>query len=188
MKVLILQGGAKKKGNTAKVLGWVEEELTSKGHEVETVYLHSYTVKGCMGCGKCKDVSDEIGCVQKDDAPEILGKMIQAQAVVFSSPLYFWGVNAQLKAIIDRTYSLYTNANTPEHASLIEGQRQALLVTGAGPWDNNAEGAFTAFGRMQKYHKAIHAGELFVGGCTNPADMDPSVKDRAVEFAGKLTD
>ncbi|WP_022666709.1 flavodoxin family protein [Desulfospira joergensenii] len=187
MKVLLLQGGAKKKGNTAKVLGWVEEELKSSGHEVETVYLHSKTLKGCMGCAKCKDIPDKIGCAQKDDAPEILGKMIHAQAVVFSSPLYFWGVNAQLKAVIDRTYSLYTNANTPDHASLVEGQRQALLVTGAGPWDNNAEGAFTAFGRMQKYHKAVHAGELFVGGCTTPAAMDSSVKERAVEFARKLT-
>lgn len=187
MKVLLLQGGARKKGNTATILNWVEEELISSGHEVETLYLHSYTVKGCMGCARCKDVPDKIGCVQKDDAPKILEKMIQADAVVFSSPLYFWGVNAQLKAVIDRTYSLYTYANTPDHVSLIEGQRQALLVTGAGPWDNNAEGAFTAFGRMQKYHKAVHAGELYVGGCTTPADMDPSVKDRALAFARKLT-
>ena len=186
MNVLLLQGGAKKNGNTAKVLEWVKEELIGLGHDVETVYLHSKNLKGCMGCAKCKEIKDAPGCVQKDDMPEIMEKMVKAQAVVFSSPLYFWGVNAQLKSVIDRTYSLY--ATTPEHISLVEGQRQGLLMTGAGPYDNNAGEAFTAFGRMQKYHKSINAAELFVGGCSTPDQMDASVKDQACEFARKLTE
>ena len=187
MNVLLLQGGAKKKGNTAKVLEWVTNELIRLGHSVETVYLHSKNLKGCMGCGKCKETEETPGCIQKDDMPDILDKMTQSDAVVFSSPLYFWGVNAQLKAVIDRTFSLYTNANTPEQASLVEGQRQALLMTGGGPFDNNAAEAFTAFGRMQKYHKAVHAGQLFVGGCSTPENLDDSIQSQAVEFARTLT-
>ena len=109
-----------------------------------------------------------------------------AGAVVFASPLYFWGVNAQLKAVIDRTYSLYTGYHQPDHASLVDGQRQALLMTGAGPWDNNAEAAFTAFSRIQKPHKSVHPGDLFLGGCTTPAEMDDQVKTKVIEFARKL--
>ncbi|MEZ4551701.1 MAG: hypothetical protein R2874_14845 [Desulfobacterales bacterium] len=45
MNILLLQGGAKKNGNTAKVLGWVKGELTGLGHDVETVYLHSKNLK-----------------------------------------------------------------------------------------------------------------------------------------------
>jgi multimeric flavodoxin WrbA len=186
MKILCLQGSARKKGNTAKVLGFVEEELKEMGHEVESIYLTAKELKGCLGCAKCKDKPDQVGCVQKDDIPEILGKMVKAQAVVFASPLYFWGVTAQLKAVIDRTYSLYTQYHQPDHASLVEGQRQALLMTGGGPWDNNAEAAFTAFSRVQNPHKAVNAGELFVGNCTTPADLGEDVKSRAVEFARKL--
>jgi len=186
MKILLLQGGARKKGNTAKVLEWVNEELTGLGHDVETVYLHSKNLKGCMGCAKCKQTTDAPGCIQKDDMSEIMEKMTRARAVVFSSPLYFWGVNAQLKSVIDRTYSLYTTA--PEHISLVEGQRQGLLITGGGPFDNNAAEAFTAFGRMQKYHKAVNAAELFVGGCSTPDQLDPAVEVQARGFARKLTD
>lgn len=186
MKVLCLQGSARKKGNTAKVLGWVEEELKRCGHEVETVYLTAKDLNGCTGCARCKEVPDGIGCAQKDDIPEILGQMVHADAVVFASPLYFWGVTAQIKAVIDRTYSLYTRYHEPGHASLIEGQRHALLVTGGGPWDNNAEAAFTAFARMQKPHKTIHAGELYVGGCTIPAALGEETRVRAAEFAGRL--
>lgn len=187
MKVLTLQGSARKKGNTAKALGWVEEALAAQGHEVESIYLHARHLKGCMGCAKCKETPDGVACVQKDDVPEILGQMVKSQLVVFASPLYFWGVTAQLKAVIDRTYSLYTRYHEPGHASLLEGQRQALLMTGAGPWDNNAEAAFTAFGRMQKPHKAIHAGQLYIGGCTTPADMGEEIQAQAVEFARTIT-
>jgi len=186
MKVTILQGSARKKGNTARVLTWVEEELIGLGHEVDSIYLHSKNLKGCLGCAKCKEKPDTIGCVQKDDVPEILGKMIDSQLIIFSSPLYFWGFSAQIKAVIDRTYSLYTNYNLPDHASLIDGRRQALIATGAGPYDDNAEGMVTAFGRMQKYHKAINAGELFIDSCTTPDALDDSVQQKAIEFARKI--
>jgi len=186
MNVTILQGSARKKGNTARVLTWVEEELLNLGHKVDKIYLHPKNKKGCMGCGKCKEKTDTIGCVQKDDVPEVLEKMIDSQLVIFSSPLYFWGFSAQIKAVIDRTYSLYTNANLPDHASLIDGQRQALIATGAGPYDDNAEGMVNAFGRMQKYHKAINAGELFIGSCTTPDVLGDSVQKKAVEFARKI--
>lgn len=186
MKILCLQGSARTKGNTAHVLGWVKEELTRLGHQVETVHLGKKNLNGCMGCAACKDRPDQVGCRQKDDIPEILGKMVAARAVVFASPLYFWGVTAQLKAVIDRTYSLYTRYHAPGHASLVEGQRQALLVTGGGPWDNNAGEAFTAFSRIQKPHRAIHAGELYVGNCTTPAALGQGVKQQAVEFAHNL--
>ncbi len=186
MKIIGLQGSARKKGNTAKAMNWVAEELTGLGHEMEIIYLTAKDLRGCLGCGACKKTPDQIGCIQKDDIPEILGKMVNAQAVIFASPLYFWGVTAQLKAVIDRTYSLYTGYHQPDHASLVDGQRQALLMTGGGPWDNNAEAAFTAFSRIQKPHKSVHPGDLFLGNCTSPAEMDDRVKPRVIEFARKL--
>ncbi|MBF0231741.1 MAG: flavodoxin family protein [Desulfamplus sp.] len=187
MKVIALQGSPKKKGNTATVLSFVEEELLSLGHEFESIYLNSKNIKGCLACGKCKEKPDTVGCVQKDDAPEILDKMVAADLVIFASPLYFWGVTAQLKAIIDRTYSFYVNFHQPGHASIVKGQRQALLVTGGGPYDNNAEPVFTAFGRLQNPHMAVNAGEMFIGLCSTPENMDETVKEKAVAFARKIS-
>ena len=142
MKIITLQGSPRKKGNTATVLSWVEQELIALDHEVESIFLSTKNLKGCLACGKCKEKPDTVGCIQKDDIPEILEKMIQAELVIFASPLYFWGVSAQLKTVIDRTYSLYVDYHQPGHTSLVDGQRQALLVTGAGPYENNAEAAF----------------------------------------------
>lgn len=186
MKVVILEGSARKKGNTARVLTWVEEELQALDHDVERIYLHSKNLNGCMGCGKCKEKPEPTGCIQKDDMPEIMEKMIDSQLTIFSSPLYFWGFSAQIKTVIDRTYSLYTHANQPGHASLVDGQRQALIATGAGGFDENAEGMIDAFKRMQKYHKTVNAGTLFIGSCTTPDAMDDAIRHQAVEFAGKI--
>ena len=186
MKIITLQGSPRKKGNTAKVLSWVEEELIALDHDVESIFLNTKKLKGCLACGKCKEKPDTVGCIQKDDIPEIMEKMTKAELVIFASPLYFWGVSAQLKTVIDRTYSLYVDYHQPGHASLVDGQRQAMLVTGAGPYENNVEATFTAFGRMQNPHKAVNAGELFIGSCSTPDKLDDSIKDKAVAFAHKI--
>lgn len=199
MKIIALQGSPRKKGNTATILGWVEDELKSMGHDVESIYLNSRNIHGCLACGKCKEkskrrdelngknISDMVGCIQDDYAPVILEKMVNAQLVIFASPLYFWGFTSQIKALIDRTYSLYINYHMPDHTSLVEGQRQALLMTGGGTYDNNAEAVFTAFNRMQNPHKAINAGELFIGKCSTPEMLDSSAREQAVKFARTIT-
>ena len=51
MKIILLQGSARKKGTTARVLAWVEKELIDLGHDVDSIYLHSKNLKGCLGCG-----------------------------------------------------------------------------------------------------------------------------------------
>ena len=186
MNILMLQGGARKTGNTAHVLALVEAQLRKKGHQVSTIYLHGKNLNGCMGCLACKKKPDEIGCVQKDDVLPILEEMLKSDAIVFSSPLYFWGVNAQLKAVIDRMFSLYTGMGRPEHNSLLAGKKQALLMTGGGPQDNNAELAFTAFARMTPYLKTTLAGELFVGNCTTPENMGLAVHEEVTRFVQAL--
>lgn len=180
MKVLMLQGGVRKKGNTASVLNLVDAELKKRGHEVRTISLYGKNLNGCLGCGAFKKKPEEIGCVQQDDVIPILEEMLVSDAILFSSPLYFWGVNAQLKTVIDRMYSLYTGMYTPGHTSLLAGKKQALLMTG-GEYENNAECAFIAFQRMTPYLKTTLAGELFVGSCTRPEHMDQQAVQQQVQ-------
>jgi len=186
MKVVTLLGSARKKGNTARVLGWVEEELKALGHEVERIELGNKEIKGCLGCAKCKETPDAIACIQKDDAEGVFETMIDADVTLFTSPAYFWGFTAQIKALMDRSWSLVTGYHTPDHASLLDGHKQALLVTGGGQYDNNVEPLFTAFGRLQNFYKGVNAGELFVGGCTIDGTMPEDAKERAVAFARNM--
>lgn len=186
MQITTLLGSAKKKGNTATVLGWVEEELQSLGHDVERIYLNNKSIRGCLGCAKCRENPNEIACVQNDDAVEIMEQMISSEVVLFASPIYFWGFSAQIKALIDRGYSLVTNYHKPGHTSLMEGKRIGLLVTGAGSYEENAEGMFTAFDRIVDFLLARKSGELYVGECSVPAELSEEVKNKALELARSL--
>ncbi|WP_027185366.1 flavodoxin family protein [Desulfovibrio inopinatus] len=183
MTILTLLGSARPKSNTATILGWVEDELKSQGHTVERINVTRKTIGGCIGCAKCREKAEEIGCIQNDDAIEIMEKMIAADCVLFASPVYFWGFTAQLKALIDRTYSLVVNYHTPNHASLMEGKNIALLATGGGQFENNADGMFTAFDRLSGYLLTKKAAELFVGGCSTPDALPDGTQERAIELA-----
>ncbi len=186
MQITTLLGSAKKKGNTATVLGWVEKELESMGHDVERIYLNNKSIRGCLGCAKCRENPDEIACVQKDDTIDILGKMISSKVVLLASPIYFWSFSAQIKALIDRCYSLVTNYHKPGHTSLMEGKHIGLLVTGADAYEENAEGLFTAFDRIVDFLMARKSGELYVGKCSAPAELSEEVKNKALKLARSL--
>ena len=186
MRIITILGSARKQGNTATVLGWVEAELENLGHSAERIYLNNKAIGGCLGCGKCKEKSDQINCVQKDDAIEIMETMIASDAVIYSSPVYFWGFTAQIKRLIDRGYALVTNYHQPGHTSLMKGKPLGLLVTGADAYENNAEGLFDAFDRIADFLLAPNVGELYVGGCTVPAELPESVRDQAKALARSL--
>jgi multimeric flavodoxin WrbA len=187
MQIATLLGSAKKKGNTSTVLGWVEEDLKSRGHDVERIYLNNKSIRGCLGCAKCRENPDEIACVQKDDAIAIMEQMISSEAVLFASPIYFWGFSAQIKTLIDRSYSLVTNYHKPGHTSLMEGKRIGLLVTGADAYEDNAEGMFTAFDRIVDFLLAKKSGALYVGECSVPSELSEEVKEKALELSRTFT-
>jgi multimeric flavodoxin WrbA len=187
MNVLSIFGGHRKKGNTITILGWVEERLRDLGHEIERINLSTKKVTGCVGCFKCKDNMDEPGCVLKDDGAFIINRMIANDVVLYSSPLYYWGFTALMKAFIDRCHCLYRGeCGSPEHTSFVEGQRKALIVTAADPFENNAEQILTVFQRSLIYEKAHSAGEFLVCNCTTPDELDGEIKAQAIRFANQL--
>ena len=116
MQILTIMGSPRKKGNTAGVLDMVEQELSIR-HRVERLAITSVNVNGCLGCETCKKVTDRTGCVQKDDAASVFKKIMAADAVIYSSPLYCWDFPAQMKALIDRHFCLVTGAGTVSHRS-----------------------------------------------------------------------
>ena len=188
LKIITLLGSARKKGNTATVLGWVEEELRSLGHDVERIYLNNKSMGGCQGCAKCRENADEIVCIQNDDVIAIMEQMILSEVILFASPIYFWGFSSQIKTVIDRGYSLVTNYHKPGHTSLLEGKRIGLLVTGGGAYKDNAEAMFTAFDRIVDFFLAKKSGELYVGECSEPAALSGEFKKKAQKFARSMVE
>ena len=165
MKILTILGSPRKKGNTDKVLTMFEDNV-AENHDVERINITQYKVGGCLGCYTCKEKKDEPGCVQEDDALTILDKMIQADAIVYATPLYCWSFTSQIKPLIDRHFCLVSGEGTPDYDSLIAGKPAALLVTCAGPKGPKRAKAMTDVGLIPNGAVAVSNGKIVAVGPT----------------------
>ena len=103
MKIVILNGSPRANGNTEIMVTEFKRGAEEAGNEVVLINLRGKKISGCLGCEYCFSHDGE--CVQKDDMPEILKELDQADAVVFASPIYWFDITAQLKSVIDRMYA-----------------------------------------------------------------------------------
>ena len=103
-KIIILNGAARKNGNTTKLVEAFEDGAISAGNQVKNFYLDGMDIHSCKGCLKAgKDPKSP--CSQKDDMNQIYEEFEAADVVVFASPLYFWTITGTLKTVADRLYA-----------------------------------------------------------------------------------
>lgn len=102
MKVIAVNGSARKGGNTALLIEAALAPLRDAGHECTLIELAGKDIRGCTACAVCRQKAD--GCChgRKDDANEIIVELLAADAVILGSPTYFADVTAEMKALIDR--------------------------------------------------------------------------------------
>ena len=81
------------------------------GHRVEKIRVAEKKIGYCLGCYACQGTGV---CAIKDDMAEIIEKIIDVDVIVLSSPVYFYSIDAQLKALIDRTVARWTEVRDKE--------------------------------------------------------------------------
>ena len=103
MNILVLTGSPRKGSNT-DILAKAFTDGASINHSVEIVSVNDYKVNPCVGCNTCF-TREGNHCFQKDGMADIYDKMSNADMLVVVSPVYFYGISAQLKNIIDRCHT-----------------------------------------------------------------------------------
>ena len=121
MNILLLSGSPRKNGNTNALLAELAAGIAEAGrHIVQTVDVTRLNIRPCLGCDGCKRGGKV--CVQKDDSQGLMEQLRQADCIIFGTPVYWWGMTAQLKTAIDRLYA---------DSSVLKGKPVGLIVTGA---------------------------------------------------------
>ncbi len=110
-KILVLSGSPRKGGNSDLLCDEFVRGALEVGHEVEKIRVQEKKVACCMACYACKDTGI---CAIKDDMAEIMQKMIDCDVMVLASPVYFYSIDAQLKAVIDRSVCRWTEVKDKE--------------------------------------------------------------------------
>ena len=102
--IIILNGAARKNGNTRKLIQSFSDGARSVGHHIQEFYLDGMNIHSCKGCLRAGRDSKS-PCSQKDDMDKIYLAFSDCDVVVFASPVYFWTVTGTLKTAADRLYA-----------------------------------------------------------------------------------
>jgi multimeric flavodoxin WrbA len=102
MKVVALNGSARKDGNTAIIINLVFDELKKEGIETELIQLAGNPIAGCIACYKCFKNKNRRCSVEKDMLNDIIEKMLEADGIILGSPTYFSDVSSGMRAFIER--------------------------------------------------------------------------------------
>lgn len=188
-KILIIGGSPRKSGNTATVAGWVAEGAKFAGASVKIVDAArlKYKIAGCCSCYGCQ-VSQQFRCVILDETTDVVASFPEYDVVVFASPVYFFGLSAQIKMLIDRMFSLFKFSDGKTIHKL-QKVNFALISTCGGDLDDSGIALVD-----DTIKKIVH----FIGK-THQSLLIPSlppaleqiakredVKEKAVEFGKKL--
>ena len=164
MNILILSGSPRKGGNTDLLVEAFVKGASQK-HHVEVVSVHDYKINPCLGCNACFKKTDNT-CVQKDDMPLVYKKMKEADMLVVASPVYFYGLSAQLKAVIDRCHNPIRDT--------FHIRKMALLLVGAATLPELFDSILTQYQLCLYFFKLKDAGRVLVRGTKDKGDIKNS--------------
>lgn len=156
-KVLILSGSPRKSGNSDLLCDEFMRGAVENGNEVEKIRVAEKKIGYCRACYYCRQSNGV--CAIKDDMAEVLQKMIDADVIVLASPIYFYSIDAQLKAFIDRTVARWLEVRDKEfyyiatmadesltsadttiacfrgYADCVKGAKEMGIICGAGVYE-----------------------------------------------------
>ena len=111
-KVLIISGSPRRGGNSDTLCDRFQQGALDAGNTAEKVFICDYTINYCLACGVC--YGNKAPCVHKDDMTSIIEKMLVADVIVMSTPVYFYAMSGQLKTMIDRTIGRFMEFRNKE--------------------------------------------------------------------------
>ena len=125
-KVLILSSSPRKRGNSQMLCEQFAKGATEAGNSVQIIRLANKKIGFCRACDHC--MKHDGVCILKDDMAEILRLYQEADVLVLATPVYFYGITAQMKTFIDRTYPIWQNLGTKEVYYIISAGLDEKIV------------------------------------------------------------
>ena len=153
MKILVITGSPRKNGNSATLADHFIKGAKEAGHEVVRFDAAFKKVHPCIACNSC---GMDGPCVFKDDFEFVREHIVNADCVVFATPMYYFGISAQLKAVIDRFYAINGSIHVPKKA--------VLLMTYANTAASEAVPIKSHYEVLLKYLGWTDAGQIIAPG------------------------
>ena len=166
MKVLILTGSPHTHGTTSLLADEVLNGAKEAGHEVVRFDTAKLDIHPCLGCDYCRKNDGQ--CIYDDDMTQIYPHLLDADVIVLVTPVYYFGLTAQLKRTIDRFYSV--------NSILLETPKRMLLVAACGDKEEWAiEPLVEHYKAICRYLHWQEGGTVLAIGAYTRSDVEGSV-------------
>lgn len=172
-KVVIISGSPRKGGNSETLDAEFARGAAEAGHEVELVRLAGLRIGSCRACYACRKRGR---CVQDDDGDGLLAKMLAADVIVLSTPVYFYSMSGLMKNAIDRTLPRYTE---------LAGKKSYFIATAAAGRAAMARTVDALRGFTDCIAGAEVAGEIYGEGAWERGEVDGTPAMREAYEAGR---
>mgnify|MGYP005833892213 CR=1 FL=1 len=188
MKVLGIFSSPRRGGNTELLLEEALKGAEKEGAELERIYLSDLSITPCKECHGC----DHTGkCVILDDMEKIYPKLLEAEVIILASPIFFYGVTAWAKALIDRSQAFWARKYLLKDPSLgKEGKKRKgfFISVGATKGQKVFEGAILTVKYFFDVLNAEYVGELLFKGVEAKGDIlkHPEALQQAFEAGRKI--
>src|SRR4030043_986596 len=189
MKVLGIFASPRKGGNTELLLEELLKGAEKEGASVERLYLSNFSITPCKECHGCDNTGS---CVILDDMEKIYPKLLEADAVILASPIFFYGVTAWAKALIDRSQALWARKYLLKDPSFgREGKkRKGLFISvGATKGQKVFQGSILTVKYFFDVLNAKYVGQLLFKGVEAKGDIlkHPEALHQAFEAGRRLS-
>ncbi|WP_294016983.1 flavodoxin family protein [uncultured Treponema sp.] len=160
-RILVLNGSVRRGGNT-ELLVQSFAEGARKNNSVEIVSMADFKVNPCIGCNSCFN-REENDCSQNDDMTKVYEKLKSTDILVIASPVYFYGISAQLKAMIDRLHTPMRNS--------FPIKKLALILVGAASLPEMFDAIKVQYRLALNFFGLEDAGTVLVRGAKEKGDV-----------------
>jgi multimeric flavodoxin WrbA len=187
MKVLGIMGSPRIRGNTDLLLDEALKGARNHGAQVEKIIADKLKVSPCREYYGCLRDGD---CVIRDDMDGIYPKLLHADAVIVASPIFFYGLTAQLKALIDRCQALWARKYILKQDLPGSDRKGVFIAVGATRGKKLFDGAILT---VKYFFEAIgvkYVDELLVTGVDKRGEIEehPTALSDAFELGKRLTE
>jgi len=184
LKVLGIMGSPRKKGNTDLLLDEALKGAKSQGAEVEKIIVDRLNIAPCKEYYGCLRDGN---CVIRDDMDALYPKLFSYDVVILASPIFFYALSAQAKALIDRCQALWARINVL-HQQPAPGRKGALIAVGATKGEKLFDGSILTAKYFFKAIGVSYAGELLVRGVDKRGEIKqhPTALVEAFELGKRL--
>ena len=175
-RIVVLSGSPRNNGNTQRLVQAFAKGA-SEHNEVKVISITDYKINPCLGCNTCF-VREGNQCFQDDDMAKVYESLQKADILMIASPVYFYGISAQLKAIIDRLHTPMRNT--------FPIKKLGLLMVGAATLPELFDSILVQYRLILRFFHLEEAGMVLVRGAKDKGDITEESLQEAYELGKSI--